>query len=116
MSQIEKLCDILLPQNLNICKSIASGKFSQRKLLKYFQESAQEIKLFKKAMSHRSLSAESPMTKEERSDQYQNKEYEKLVTRMEKIKNDKKWSKIISRLNRLKPVEPVVVPDPEVNI
>ena len=69
------------------------------------------------------------MTREEQQEQYQEEEYDKLVTRFENIKqkrqqeieNDKKWSKmnnendeIISRLNRLKPVEPVVEPDPDI--
>lgn len=51
MSQIEKLCDILLRQNLVICKSITPGKFTEKKLYKYFLESAQEIKLLKKTIA-----------------------------------------------------------------
>lgn len=51
MSQIEKLCDILLRQNLVICKSIGPGKFTEKKLYKYFLESAQEIKLLKKTIA-----------------------------------------------------------------
>lgn len=51
MSQIEKLCDILLRQNLVICKSIAPSKFTEKKLYKYFLESAQEIKLLKKTIA-----------------------------------------------------------------
>ena len=76
----------------------------------YIKETAREIKLLKKTLSHDSLSAErhsslpaeQPMTKEERQDQYEDEEYEKLVTQVEKIKqkrqqeieNDKKWSKM----------------------
>ena len=59
------------------------------------------------------------LLKEARREQYQNEEYEKLVLRIEKmkqkrqqeIKNDKKWSEmndendiLVNRLNRLKPV------------
>lgn len=68
MSQIEKLCDILLRQNLIICKSIARGKFTEKKLYKYFLESAQEIKLLKKTIAkpHGGLPVELRMTKEEK--------------------------------------------------
>ena len=50
MSQTEKLCDILLNQNLAVCNSIANGEFDQKKLFKYFKESAHEIRKLK--MSH----------------------------------------------------------------
>ena len=127
--QLEYLCDILIWQNNAICKSISKGKFNELESYKYFKETAREIKNFKKTLSHDSLPAEPPMTREEQQEQYQEEEYDKLVTRFEKIKqkrqqeieNDKKWSKmnnendeIISRLNRLKPVEPVVEPDPDI--
>ena len=99
-------------------------------LYKYFKETAREIKLFKKTLSHGSLPAEphdslpveprdslpvEPRTQEEYEQQYEDEEYDKLIMRVEKIKqkrqqeieSDKKWSKmndeneeIISRLNR----------------
>ena len=98
-------------------------------LYKYFKETAREIKYFKKTSSHGSFPVEPSMTQEEYEEQYQGEEYNKLITRIEKIKekrqqdieNDKKWSKmndendeITSRMNRLKPVEPVVEPDPDI--
>ena len=116
MSQIEKLRDILLNKNLAVCNSIANGEFDQKKLFKYFKASAREIRKLKK--SHCSLSAEPKLTKDERRDQYQQNERDKLITRIEQIKNDKKWSKmedeqdeLISRLNQLQPVK---VPDPDI--
>ena len=68
---------------------------------------------------------EAKPTTEENS---QNEGHEKLVSQIEKLKqkrqreidNDKKWSEmedendeLIGRLNRLKPVEPIVTPDPD---
>ena len=144
--ELEYLCDILIWQNNAICKSISKGGFNQLELYKYFKEKARE-KLVKKTLSHGSLPAEphdslpvepkkslknAPehrLSKQERRDQYENKEHEKLIARIEKIKekrqqdieNDKKWSRmndkndeIISRLDRLKPVEPVVELDPDI--
>ena len=67
-----------------------------------------------------------PRCKEEARDQYNDEEYDKLISRIEKIKqdrqneveNDKKWSEmddendeIIGRLKRLKPVELVEEPE-----
>ena len=67
-----------------------------------------------------------PRCKEERKDQYNNEEYNKLVHRIEKIKqdrqnaveNDKKWCKmddendeLVDRLKQLKPVKPVEEPE-----
>lgn len=135
--QLDYLCDILIWQNNAICKSISKGKFNEMELYKYFKETAREIKLFKKTLPHGSLAAEPhdslrvepPRTQEEYEQQYEDEEHEKIIARIEKIKekrqqdieNDKKWSKlndendeIISRLNRLKPVEPVVEPDPDI--
>ena len=135
--QLDYLCDILIWQNNAICKSISKGKFNEMELYKYFKETAREIKLFKKTLPHGSLPAEphdslpvEPLrTQEEYEQQYEDEEHEKIIARIEKIKekrqqdieNDKKWSKlndendeIISRRNRLKPVEPVVEPDPDI--
>ena len=79
--QLAYLCDILIWQNNTICmrKSISKGKFNELELYKYFKETAREIKLFKKTLSHGSLSAEPPTTKEERRDQYYDKEHEILA-------------------------------------
>lgn len=79
--QLAYLCDILIWQNNAICmrKSISKGKFNELELYKYFKETAREIKLFKKTLSHGSLSAEPPTTKEERRDQYYDKEHEILA-------------------------------------
>lgn len=111
---MEKLCDILLPQNLIICKSIAGGKFTEKKLYEYFLESAQEIKLLKKTIAKPldGLPVELRMTKEEKCKKIQNDEYDKLVSQIEQIKNNKTWDKLnnendelITRLNRLEPVK-----------
>ena len=53
--QLEFLCDILIWQNNAIRKSISKGKFNELELYKYFKETAREIKLFKKTLSHDSL-------------------------------------------------------------
>ena len=73
---------------------------------------------------HSSLSTK-PRCKEEARDQYNDEEYDKLISRIEKIKqdrqNDKKWSEmddendeLIERLKQLKPVE--LVEEPELDI
>ena len=75
-----------------------------------------EIRKLKK--SHGGLPAKPKLTKGQRRDQYQQNGHDKLITRIEQIKNDKKWTKmedeqdeLISRLNRLQPVK---VPDPDI--
>lgn len=85
-------------------------------MFKYFKVSSREIRKLKK--SHGSLSAEPKLTKDVRCNQYQQNEYDKLITTIKQIKNDKKWSKmedeqdeLISRLNRLQPVK---IPDPNI--
>ena len=55
--QLENLCEILIWQDNAICKSLSKGKFNELELYKYFKETAREIKLFKKTLSHGSLSA-----------------------------------------------------------
>ena len=70
-----------------------------------------------------------PRCKEERRAQYNDEEYNKLISRIEKIKqdrqnevkNDKKWSEmddendeLIGRLKRLKPVELVEEPESDI--
>ena len=82
----------------------------------------------RKTLPHDGLPVESRCNYEARG-QYHDEEYARLMARIEKLKqkrqqhieNDKKWSnmndqndEIISRLNRLKPVEPVVEPDPDI--
>ena len=92
--QLDYLCDILIWQNNAICQSISKGKFDETELYKYFKETARENKLFKKTLSHGSLLAEPhdslpvepPRTQEEYEQQYEDEEHEKLVLRIEKIK------------------------------
>ena len=82
--QLDYLCDILIWQNNAICKSISKGKFNEMELYKYFKETAREIKLFKKTLSHGSLPVEPPRTQEEYEQLYEDEEHEKIIARIEK--------------------------------
>lgn len=120
---MENLCQLLIQQNYSICKSISRGKFDKLELYKYFREAVKSIKKVKKSLKSqpeaKPSGPEVKLLKEVRREQYQNEEYEKLVLRIEKMKqkrqqgieNDKKWSEmndeneeLVNRFNRLKTV------------
>ena len=59
-------------------------KVNEMELYKYFKETAREIKLFKKTLSHGSLPVEPPRTQEEYEQLYEDEEHEKIIARIEK--------------------------------
>ena len=130
------LCNILVESNNHLCKQIQKGGIDEENLYNHFKNTAKTIKKYSKYIeSHSSLSTEphsspvKPLFKEEVREQYNGEEYDKLISRIEKIKqdrqneveNDKKWSdmndendELIVRLKRLKPVELVEEPESDI--
>ena len=130
------LCNILVESNYQLCKQIQKGGIDEENLYNHFKNTAKTIKKYSKYIeSHSSLSTEphsspvKPLFKEEVREQYNGEEYDKLISRIEKIKqdrqneveNDKKWSdmndendELIVRLKRLKPVELVEEPESDI--
>ena len=131
------LCDILVESNVQLCKQIQKGGIDEENLYNHFKNTAKTIKKYSKLIeSQCNLSTEpqgslstKPRCKEEAREQYNDEEYDKLISRIEKIKqdrqneveNDKKWSEmddendeLIGRLKRLKPVELVEEPESDI--
>ena len=110
-------------------KQIQKGGLDEENLYNHFKNTAKAIQKYSKLIgSHSNLSTK-PRCKEEARDQYNDEEYDKLISRIEKIKqdrqneveNDKKWSdmndendELIVRLKRLKPVELVEEPESDI--
>ena len=127
MSEVQKLCQVLVKSNLQICELIKENSFDLQDLYNHFKSTAKKIdKLSKMIEENDEINDTKPRCKEERKDQYNNEEYNKLVHRIEKIKqdrqnaveNDKKWCKmddendeLVDRLKQLKPVKPVEEPE-----
>ena len=99
------LCNILVESNYQLCKQIQKGGIDEENLYNHFKNTAKTIEKY--IESHSSLSTEphsswpvKPLFKEEVREQYNGEEYDKLISRIEKIKqdrqneveNDKKWS------------------------
>ena len=129
------LCNILVESNVQLCKQVQKGGIDEENLYNHFKNTAKTTKKYNKFIeSHGSLSTKphgslstKPRCKVEAREQYSDEEYDKLISRIEKFKqdrqneveNDKKWSdmndengELIGRLKRLKPVELVEEPDP----
>ena len=128
------LCNILVESNYQLCKQIQKGGIDEENLYNHFKNTAKTIEKY--IESHSSLSTEphsswpvKPLFKEEVREQYNGEEYDKLISRIEKIKqdrqneveNDKKWSdmndendELIVRLKQLKPVELVEEPESDI--
>ena len=110
------LCNILVESNNQLCKQIQKGGIDEENLYNHFKNTAKTIKKYSKFIqSHGSLSTESGC-KDEKKEENDEEDYDKLISRIEKIKqdrqNDKKGSvmddeneELIGRLKRLKPVE-----------
>ena len=118
------LCNILVESNYQLCKQIQKGGIDEENLYNHFKITAKTIKKYSKFIEshgslstepHGSLSTESGC-KDEKKEENDEKDYDKLISRIEKIKqdrqNDKKGSvmddendELIGRLKRLKPVE-----------
>ena len=127
ISEVQKLCQVLVKSNLQLCELIKENSFVLQDLYNHFKSTAKKIdKLSKMIEENDEINDTKPRCKEERKDQYNNEEYNKLVHRIEKIKqdrqnaveNDKKWCKmddendeLVDRLKQLKPVKPVEEPE-----
>ena len=91
------LCDILVDSNNQLCKQIRKGGINEEKLYNYFKNTAITIKKYSKFVeSHGSLPAEPHSSlsakrgcEEEAREQYNDQEYDKLITRIEKIKQSR---------------------------
>ena len=106
-------------------KQVQKGGLDEENLYNHFKNTAKAIQKYSKLIgSHSNLSTK-PRCKEEARDQYNDEEYDKLISRIEKIKqdrqNDNKWVKmddendeLIGRLERLKPVELVEEPESDI--
>ena len=119
------LCNILVESNNQLCKQIQKGGIDEENLYNHFKNTAKTIKIYSKFIeSHGSLSTESGC-KDEKKEENDEEDYDKLISRIEKIKqdrqNDKKGSvmddendELIGRLKRLKPVELVEEPESDI--
>ena len=114
--EVLDLCNILVESNVQLCKQIQKGGINEENLYNHFKNTAKTIKKYSKLIEPYGSLSTKPRYKEEEREQYNDEEYDKLISRIEKIKqdrqNDKKWSEmddendeLIERLNRLKPVE-----------
>ena len=115
-SQVQNLCQILVESNLQLCESIKENGFDVQNLYNHFKWTAKKIsKLNKMIEENDEIHDTKPRCKEKRRAQYNDEEYNKLISRIEKIKqdrqnevkNDKKWSEmgdendeLIGRLKR----------------
>ena len=93
------ICNIMVASNLQVSKIIQENGFNPSIISKHFRNTAKEFKKYSKIIeSHGSLSTK-PRCKEEEGAQNNDEEYDKLIDRIEKIKqdrqndkeNDKKW-------------------------
>ena len=129
-SQVVELCQILVESNLQLCESIEENSFDVQSLYNHFKWTAKKInKLSKMIKKNDEIHDTKLECKEEQRAQYNDEEYNKLIDRIEKlkqerqnqVKNDKKWSEmddendeLIGRLKRLKPVELVEEPESDI--
>ena len=129
-SQVQNLCQILVESNLQLCESIKENGFDVQNLYNHFKWTSKKInKLSKMIEENDEIHDTIPRRKEERRAQYNEEEYDKLISRNEKIKrdrqneveNDKKWremddenDELIGRLKRLKAAELVEEPESDI--
>ena len=102
-SQVQNLCQILVESNLQLCESIKENGFDVQNLYNHFKWTSKKInKLSKMIEENDEIHDTIPRCKEERRAQYNEEEYDKLISRNKKIKqdrqnevkNDKKWSEM----------------------
>lgn len=96
MDAIEILCDVLIEQNKKMYILLKNGKINQTKLKQITVDAISGIKKAKELAKSGpefkpNNEPEAKLTKEEKREKFQNEEHEKLVSRIEKIKNDKRW-------------------------
>ena len=93
------LCDILVESNVQLCKQIQKGGIDEENLYNHFKNTAKTIKKYSKFIEsrgslstkpHGSLSTK-PRGKVEAREQYNDEEYDKLISRIEKIQE--RWPK-----------------------
>ena len=129
-TQVVQICQILVESDLQLCESIKENSFDVQSLYNHFKWTSKKInKLSKMIKKNDEIHDTKPECKEEQRAQYNDEEYNKLIDRIEKlkqerqnqVKNDKKWSEmggendeLIGRLKRLKPVELVEEPESDI--
>ena len=129
-SQVVELRQILVESNLQLCESIKENSFDVQDLYSHLKWTAEKInKLSKIIEKNDEIHDKKPSCKEEQRAQYNHEQYNKLIDRIKKVKqdrqneveNDKKWvemddenDELIGRLKRLRPVE--LVEEPELDI
>ena len=129
-TQVVQICQILVESDLQLCESIEENSFDVQSLYNHFKWTSKKInKLSKMIKKNDEIHDTKPECKEEQRAQYNDEEYNKLIDRIEKlkqerqnqVKNDKKWSEmggendeLIGRLKRLKPVELVEEPESDI--
>ena len=91
------LCNILVESNYQLCKQIQKGGIDEENLYNHFKNTAKTIKKYSKFIeSHGSLSTE-PLgslstesgCKDEKKEENDEEDYDKLISRIEKIKQDR---------------------------
>ena len=94
-------CNILVESNVQLCKQIQKGRINEENLYNHFKNTAKTIKKYSNLIEshsnlsttpHGSLSTE-PRCKEEAREQYNDEEYDKLISRIKKIKQDRQNDK-----------------------
>ena len=129
-TQVVQICQILVESDLQLCESIEENSFDVQSLYNHFKWTSKKInKLSKMIKKNDEIHDTKPECKEEQRAQYNDEEYNKLIDRIEKlkqerqnqVKNDKKWSEmggendeLIGGLKRLKPVELVEEPESDI--
>ena len=96
-SQVVELCQILVQSNLQLCESVKENDFDVQNLYNHFKWTAKKInKLSKMIKENDEINNTKPRCKEEQRAQFNDEEYNKLIDRIEKIKqNVKVKSKMI---------------------
>ena len=80
---------ILVESNLQLCQLIKQGQYCERELYKHFKKTAHTINELSKLIEQNSSSYASnnePKCHEGAKQQYDDKSYNKLIARIEKIK------------------------------
>ena len=89
-SQVQKLCQILVESNLQLCQTVREGRINVHELCEHFEKTAIQIdKLSKRIKENYKIHDNKPRCREERRAQYNDEEFAKLISRIEKIKQDR---------------------------
>ena len=94
MSQVRKLCQILVESNLQLCESIKEEGVNVQNLYDYFKWTARKInKLSKMIEENDEIHDNKPRCKDEEGAQNNDEEYDKLIDRTEKLKQSRNIDK-----------------------